>query len=414
MKFMRILLLTLPLVSQPFWLNHAQAQIVSVDSVLNAAAAANNPSDAVMNAADPSKNVSVPATISANAAKNATDAAKNAPDAAKNASNSESAQPPVSKPAAKGELTPDPKQQVLVPPATGPAKTATQPPAISIQGILGADVSENQGTIDWPKLATDKKFVFIRATYGAANDAKFQENWKAARDNGVVRGAYHYFNPNRNIDDQIRVFVNSVHRLEKGDLPPVLDVESPGDWLRIPQKDRVPLVIKWLSGVESALGVKPILYMSPKFIEGTLGVQYSEPLRPYSAWLAHYEVSLPLVPQLWDKFLFWQYSKIGFCLGIIGHCDQDIFQGSVEDLLLQTLREPIEAPEILAVIHKPDPPALIQLRPWRPRPGVHSRYFGRGYPGVSRRSLAPRARFNGNWPSPGGHRQARCHQRRCR
>ena len=56
----------------------------------------------------------------------------------------------------------------------------------------------------------------------------FDHNFRKAQQYGLVRGAYHYFSPGISGDLQAHHFINSVP-LEKGDLPPVLDVEVLAD-----------------------------------------------------------------------------------------------------------------------------------------------------------------------------------------
>ena len=63
---------------------------------------------------------------------------------------------------------------------------------------------------------------------GDFKDKVFQENFDSARSYGFIRGAYHFYNPNTSAEKQADFFINSV-RLEKGDLPPVLDIEKRGD-----------------------------------------------------------------------------------------------------------------------------------------------------------------------------------------
>src|SRR6185436_12304579 len=62
--------------------------------------------------------------------------------------------------------------------------------------IKGLDVSSHQGKIDWKKVAETNhyKFVFIKATEGHDFiDDNFEYNWKNAKENGFLVGAYHFF-----------------------------------------------------------------------------------------------------------------------------------------------------------------------------------------------------------------------------
>ena len=66
--------------------------------------------------------------------------------------------------------------------------------------IHGIDVSRYQSQIAWDEVKAMKVkeirlgFAFIKATEGIGNlDPNFRRNWSKAKDNGVIRGAYHFF-----------------------------------------------------------------------------------------------------------------------------------------------------------------------------------------------------------------------------
>ena len=74
--------------------------------------------------------------------------------------------------------------------------------------IHGIDVSKYQGEIDWPA-ARDSgvTFAWIKATEGGDyKDAYFDHNWQAAKDAGIVRGAYHFAYWCRPAEEQVRWF----------------------------------------------------------------------------------------------------------------------------------------------------------------------------------------------------------------
>lgn len=66
--------------------------------------------------------------------------------------------------------------------------------------IHGIDVSRWQERIDWQRVAKMRdngirlQFAFIKATEGEKLvDPYFLRNWQLSRENGLLRGAYHYF-----------------------------------------------------------------------------------------------------------------------------------------------------------------------------------------------------------------------------
>lgn len=135
---------------------------------------------------------------------------------------------------------------------------ASYPNEYSIQGI---DISHHQGEINWTKLQSATigdnpiRFIIIKATEGADFlDENFNDNFYNARENGFIRGAYHYFKPNTPALLQAKYFLKQVH-LEPGDLPPVLDIEEKGN-LTAAQLKKAALT--WLHTVEKNMVSNPL------------------------------------------------------------------------------------------------------------------------------------------------------------
>lgn len=98
--------------------------------------------------------------------------------------------------------------------------------------IHGIDVSRWQERIDWQRVAKMRdngirlQFAFIKATEGEKLVAPyFSRNWQLSRENGLLRGAYHYFSPSVSASVQARLFLQTVD-FSQGDFPAVLDVEE--------------------------------------------------------------------------------------------------------------------------------------------------------------------------------------------
>lgn len=207
--------------------------------------------------------------------------------------------------------------------------------------IMGIDISHHQDRIDWDRLRNAKigdhpiRFVIIKATEGATLfDENFNDNFHWARENDLVRGAYHFYIPDKNIERQAEYFLHQVHLLE-GDLPPILDIEKRGNK---PLKEFQRDVLTWLEIVQSVYGVAPIIYTSYKFKQDYLN---TPALNEYPLWIAHYyEKKLKYK----GKWAFWQYTDCGRVDGIKGYVDFDIFNGDMKALKQMTL-QPAIAPE---------------------------------------------------------------------
>ncbi len=208
---------------------------------------------------------------------------------------------------------------------------ANDPEGFEIRGI---DISHYQDRIDWERLRNANvqrvplRFVFVKATEGVSMiDENFSDNFYQARQNDLIRGAYHFFVPDADARKQARFFLKQVH-LEEGDLPPVLDVEKVG---RLSSEQLRKAVRTWLEIVEEHYGVKPILYtgasFKKKYLNDSIFNQY-----PY--WIAHYYVEKPTYEGSWN---FWQYTDFGKIDGIQGNVDCNIFNGSLQDLRKMTI-----------------------------------------------------------------------------
>ena len=193
--------------------------------------------------------------------------------------------------------------------------------------IHGIDVSHYQDVINWKKLmAVDTygdtvkfRFVIIKATEGLLiEDDMFDENWDDAKDHGYTRGAYHYFLPDRSPKVQATNFITSV-KLEKGDFPPIIDVEE----LRGKTKaDLVKNLKEFIKEIEAHYKVKPILYSNINFIEDFLLEDFGE----YKFWVAHYYRDEIVVDEKL-QWVFWQHSDKADLLGITGATDANVFNG---------------------------------------------------------------------------------------
>jgi lysozyme len=198
---------------------------------------------------------------------------------------------------------------------------------------IGIDVSEYQGTILWDSVRIIEndfpiRFVFVRATVGMDRlDEMFADNWKALKNRGYIRGAYHYYRPNENSTEQAALFIKNVV-LKKGDLPPVLDIEQ------MPKKQsmaKLKVGIKnWLNIVEEQYGVKPIIYSGERYYKDFLKEDFPE----YTFWIANYNF---FVENLKPDWRFWQFTEKGAALGIKGFVDVNIFNGTEAELQSMTL-----------------------------------------------------------------------------
>ena len=194
--------------------------------------------------------------------------------------------------------------------------------------VHGIDVSHHQGTIDWDAVkATEKgeypiRFAFMKATEGGDyKDRRFDENFSQAKEAGLIRGAYHFYNPNTDPIRQADFFISQV-KLKRGDLAPVLDIErKPKDVAQMQADLKL-----FLQRLEQHYGVKPIIYTSYKYKKRYLN---DPEFDAYPLWIAHYYVDLLAYEGTWQ---FWQHTDYGVVPGIESNVDLNVFNGSLEEL----------------------------------------------------------------------------------
>lgn len=194
--------------------------------------------------------------------------------------------------------------------------------------VVGFDVSEFQGKVDWEEVEIlDEKypvqFVFIRATAGNNYvDRQFKRNWTGAKENKIMRGAYHYYRPNENSIEQADLFIKTV-KLQKGDLPPVLDIE------KLPKNQPLDSLKKglkrWLNKVEKHYQVRPIIYSGERYYSDFLKEEFGD----YLFWIANYNFYREKIE---DDWLFWQFTEKASLPGIKHRVDVNIYNGDLEQL----------------------------------------------------------------------------------
>lgn len=193
--------------------------------------------------------------------------------------------------------------------------------------LLGIDVSNHQGTIDWTQVRGARvEFAFIKATEGADfKDQSFARNVRKARENNIKIGAYHFFRFDKSGEEQARNFIDS-YDFQIWDFPPVLDVEEYRNFIRTKNISLETSEIKqYLEILQTHYNVKPIIYTNPKTYASHIKGHFDE----YPLWIAN----LKGEPDDYT-WLFWQYTHRGELPGIEGDVDLNTFNGTFENMVL--------------------------------------------------------------------------------
>ena len=201
--------------------------------------------------------------------------------------------------------------------------------------IHGIDVSRYQQEISWADVKAMNVrnvrigFAFIKATEGIdMADEQYRNNASAAKRSGLVTGAYHFFIGSGSGKAQAENFLETAE-LKKGDLPPVLDVETANGASVADLQQRIA---DWLETVEKKYKTKPVIYTNIGFYKTFLAGRFDD----YPLWVAHYLVKdKPSINRSWT---FWQHNENGNVNGIRTNVDFNVFNGdsaAFQQLLLK-------------------------------------------------------------------------------
>lgn len=195
------------------------------------------------------------------------------------------------------------------------------------KGARGIDLSHHQGEIDWSKLASsDISFAYIKATEGGNFvDPHFKRNWQAAKEAGLIVGAYHFFRICKPGAIQADNFLATLPS-DPGQLPPVIDVEHEGpcNSADIPA-DIGQQIITMAQRIEAKVGCKPIIYASTTYEANLISAMDHD----QTYWVP----SLSWPPSFQNRnWIFWQYTATGKLNGIKADVDLNVFRGTRQGL----------------------------------------------------------------------------------
>jgi len=179
--------------------------------------------------------------------------------------------------------------------------------------IFGIDIShwttDNcDCRIDWNRVASQKVFfVYIKATEGISyRDKTFDDHWRTLSQHPMLhRGAYHFLRGDVDIEQQAKIFLSKMGKLQPGDLPPSMDLEwdvfkdstrkrPPADgndyWSNLEPDEIIEKTLKWLNLVEKETGRIPVIYTSRQWwVERIRDEKKLDLFKRYPLWLSAME-----------------------------------------------------------------------------------------------------------------------------
>jgi len=200
------------------------------------------------------------------------------------------------------------------------------PGASTVEGI---DVSQYQGNINWTQVkASGRQFAIIRVSDGTGYpDPYFAQNWAGAKNAGLIRGAYQFFEPGGDAVAQANLLLQKMGSLGAGDLPPMIDVEATGGQSGATTPSKIH---QWVNTVQAAPGRKPLVYTGTWFWDPSVGSSDFASYPLVESWYC--SSCCPNLPKPWSTFAMWQYSSTGSVSGISGNVDLDKFNGTLAQL----------------------------------------------------------------------------------
>lgn len=200
--------------------------------------------------------------------------------------------------------------------------------------LHGIDVSRYQGEIHWKQVKEVNfnnvkiDFVMIKSTEGLSyRDLTFERNWLEAKRHGLLRGSYHFFHPSKDPIAQAQHFFKHTP-LSKGDLAPMVDIESTDDLPLDKLNENLKIYLKLL---EYKFKCKPIIYTYSDFYKKNIDTSFNS----YPLWIAHYVTSdKPNASRSWN---IWQFSDKATVNGIPNKVDFNVVNGNLSDLRKLTI-----------------------------------------------------------------------------
>ncbi|RCV52351.1 lysozyme, partial [Marinitenerispora sediminis] len=208
-------------------------------------------------------------------------------------------------------------------------------------GVPGIDVSHWQGSINWSAVAASGvRFAYIKATQRTNfRDPNFNANYVNAYNAGIIRGAYHFAEPNRSSGaSQADYFARNggAWSADGRTLPGALDMEDtagqPHCYGMSPAQ-----IVAWTRDFSNTYrartGRDVVIYTSRGWWNdcagGSSAFAATNPL-----WVASWTTAAsPTMPAGFGVYTFWQYTDSGSVPGIGGGVDRNVFNGSEARLL---------------------------------------------------------------------------------
>jgi lysozyme len=200
--------------------------------------------------------------------------------------------------------------------------------------VHGIDVSKYQKDINWELVSKMRDqgakldFAIIKFTEGVnLVDRYATTNYREAKAQNLLVGAYLYFRPTQNGTAQARHFIKH-SKLVEGDLAPVVDIEELDG---ANKTTMLTNLMACLAELQEHYGCKSIVYSGANFYNQYL----SDSCKGFPLWVAHYYEGAPDIAR---DYVMWQHNDKGTVDGIDAPVDFNVAAGSLASLSQHIIR----------------------------------------------------------------------------
>jgi lysozyme len=204
---------------------------------------------------------------------------------------------------------------------TTPKQEASVKPKSRNAKIWGLDLSHHNGRIKWEKFVGEDKpdFIYFKVTEGITHvDRKYKKYIKAARNQNINVGSYHFFSYRSDAKKQAKHFHKHAV-IKSGDLKPVLDLEYVR---RMPKRAKVVSEIEaFIKEFERISDQKLTVYCTERYYDNYLKDLHKK--YQFKLWLADYRGTQPkLKHHIWQKTDKYRHPAVR------GRVDYNVFHGN--------------------------------------------------------------------------------------
>jgi lysozyme len=200
-------------------------------------------------------------------------------------------------------------------------------------------------------------FAYAKASEGThSTDGGYDNHRTGSANIGLLHGAFHFFLPTQDVQDQVKLFSQKVGARRIGELPPAVDIEwtkvvnqktnkvvRPELWDQLTAAKRLEVTIALVKEVEKVFGVKPVIYTHPNFwhhyIEDHNPAASLAQFAEYVLWNVDLKNEGTL-PKPWMRADFVQThfgESASAHASLYDRVDQDRYDGTLKQLLSLTM-----------------------------------------------------------------------------